>query len=167
MSYRIQFHISPVHTSTSCLFRFEQPTAYPQKGGAEKQETEAACDKRKDINIKEVPFPAPVILPAQAQVWSPGKLLNSGTLFNQNNKPHYSAAARIPGNNSPKSLPPVKIVSKEKARLLKQDESNIPKLAYLVRTQLQTSSVQASASANGISFIIQQLPHSYCRASAF
>lgn len=167
MSYRIQFHISPVHTSTSCLFRFEQPTAHPQKGGAEKQETEAACDKRKDINIKEVPFPAPVILPAQAQVWSPGKLLNSGTLFNQNNKPHYSAAARIPGNNSPKSLPPVKIVSKEKARLLKQDESNIPKLAYLVRTQLQTSSVQASASANGISFIIQQLPHSYCRASAF
>lgn len=126
MSYRIQFHISPVHTSTSCLFRFEQPTVHLQKGGAEKQETEAVCDKRKDINIKEVPFPAPVILPAQAQVWSPGKLLNSGTLFNQNNKPHYSAAARIPGNNSPKSLPPVEIVSKEKARLLNKMKATSP-----------------------------------------
>lgn len=126
MSYRIQFHISPVHTSTSCLFRFEQPIAQLQKGGAEKQETEAACNKKMDINIKEVPFPAPVILPAQAQVWSPGRLLNSGTLFNSNNRPYYSAAARIAGNNSPKSLPPVKIVSKEKATVLNKMKATSP-----------------------------------------
>lgn len=52
MSYRIQFHISPVHTSTSSLFRFEQPTAQPQKGDAEKQETEAACDKKNGYKYK-------------------------------------------------------------------------------------------------------------------
>jgi len=31
LSYRIQFHISPVHTSTSCLLGSEQPTAQPSQ----------------------------------------------------------------------------------------------------------------------------------------
>lgn len=53
LSYRIQFHISPVHTSTSCLLGPEQPIAQPSERRCwETRDWSCLWQKKMDINIK-------------------------------------------------------------------------------------------------------------------
>lgn len=144
----------------------------PQKGGAEKQEPEATCNKKKkkmDINIKR----------GSTSSTSNTALLKPrcGHQGDSQDQEHYSdktidfvlfCSCQDFWLELPEEFATCHIVSNRKSKTARRDESSTPfKLAYSVRTQLQTRSLQASASANGICFTTEQLPFSYCRASAF